>query len=159
MFDVKPIGQPNIDRRRRDSNLELSLLDYPAAILLIIPILEGVLVQLKYHLLGLTGLERDLVKRFKLLVGSGETRYEVSNIELNALSAKDFSHVLYVKGDSVSQLDCSILSYDEVTVFEAGVGQSMTKGESRLDRSRVKVTVADVDVLDYASYSVGLMTV
>ena len=80
----------------------------------------------------LAGFKRNLVECFELLIGSGEPRFEVSHIELNALSTKDLTYVLDVDRDGVLQFDDGVLVYYEVTVFKAGIRQTMPKGKPRL---------------------------
>ena len=69
----------------------------------------------------LTGFKSNLVECFKLLIGSGETRYEVSHIELNALLTKDLTYVLDVDRDGVLQFGDGVLVYCEVTISKAGI--------------------------------------
>ena len=111
------------------------------------------------HLLRFTRLKRDFVERFKLLIRSWKTRDKVSDVELDALATKDLADIPNVNGDGVVQVVCGMLGRDEITVFKAGIRQSVTKGEPGLGRGRIKMTVADVNVLDRASYLVVLVEV
>ena len=111
------------------------------------------------HLLRFTRLKRDFVERFKLLIRSRKTRDEVSDIKLDALATKDLADIPNVDGDGVVQVGCGMLGRNEVTVFKAGIRQSVTKGEPGLGRGRIKMTVADVNVLNCARVSVVFVVV